>query len=162
MNLRENVLPLREISSLKKRLANSKIALVGGCFDVFHYGHLHFLLNAKQEDSLLVVLIESDEFIRIHKKKEPFHTQMQRAHIVAELRVVDYVIVLPYFEHPDKEYRTIVSILKPTVIPITKGDVRYKKKALLAEHVGARLIEINPLTPFSSSQMTNYASILRN
>ncbi len=162
MNPEKNILPLRELNELKVQLGQKRIALVGGCFDIFHYGHLHFLREAKRGGDILVVLLESDEFIRLRKRKEPFHTQSQRAEILAELKVVDYVVLLPFLENPDKEYGEIVEDLKPSVIPITKGDVHRDKKLLLAKRVGAQLIEINQLASFSSSQITTYASILRD
>lgn len=162
MNLKKNILPLGKLNELKVQLGQKRIALVGGCFDIFHYGHLHFLREAKREGDVLVVLLESDEFIRLRKRKEPFHTQNQRAEILAELKVVDYIVLLPFLKNPDKEYGEIVEVLKPTIIPITKGDIHHDKKMLLAKRVGARLIEINQLESFSSSQITTYASILRD
>jgi cytidyltransferase-like protein len=49
-----------------------------------HYGHISFL-NAKKEEDVLVVALESDEFSK-KKKKVPVHNQSQRAEILASLR----------------------------------------------------------------------------
>jgi len=41
-----------------------KIVLVGGCFDLLHYGHVRFLEEAKKLGNHLVVALESDENVR--------------------------------------------------------------------------------------------------
>lgn len=95
--------------------------LVGGCFDIFHYGHLIFLKKAKKLGGLLVVSLESDEFILRRKKRNPTHNQNQRARILAALSIVDMVIKLPYFKS-NLEYANLVKLVKPRFIAITKGD----------------------------------------
>jgi len=40
-----------------------ELILVGGCFDLLHYGHITFLKNAKLPNSFLLVALESDEYI---------------------------------------------------------------------------------------------------
>ena len=48
---------------------DKKIVLVGGCFDLIHYGHLKFLEAAKEQGDFLIVALESDEFIKKHKRE---------------------------------------------------------------------------------------------
>ncbi len=69
------------IFSNKKCFPNSKIVLVGGCFDVLHYGHLEFLHEAKKQGKYLIVALEPDETIIKYKKRKPIHNQLQRAKI---------------------------------------------------------------------------------
>jgi len=162
MNPNANVLPLSKITELKKKLLGKKIVLVGGCFDIFHFGHLHFLREAKKMGDVLVVLLESDAYISRGKRKKPVHTQEQRAEILSSLRMVDYVVLLPELKHPDAEYERIVSVIRPTMIPITKEDPLYEKKVQLAVKWGAGSLEIHHLSSFSSSHIVQYASILRD
>lgn len=63
-----------EADNIAKELTGKKIVLVGGCFDLLHYGHFTFLKNAKKEGDVLVVALESDEFILNQKKRKPVHT----------------------------------------------------------------------------------------
>ncbi|MBI3343244.1 adenylyltransferase/cytidyltransferase family protein, partial [Candidatus Gottesmanbacteria bacterium] len=56
-----------------------KKILVGGCFDLLHYGHIRFLEEAKKLGDHLVVALESDENVRRMKGEgRPIHTQAQR------------------------------------------------------------------------------------
>ena len=58
---------------------SKKVVLVGGCFDVLHYGHIHFLSSAKNHGDQVVVALESDENVKTRKgSTRPIHTQAQR------------------------------------------------------------------------------------
>lgn len=119
------------------------IVLVGGCFDIVHYGHVLFLEEARKKGEILFVALESDEFIRQIKKRKPVHTQKQRANMLASLRVVTCVVVLPYFaEH--KEYGTMVKLINPNTIAITEGDDKISYKLQHAAVVGAEVVEVTP------------------
>src|SRR5437016_5967120 len=72
-----------------------RIVLVGGCFDILHFGHIQFLKQAKQAGDVLVVALESDERILQDKNRAPTHTQHERAANLLALRSVDMVLMLP-------------------------------------------------------------------
>ena len=127
-----------------------------------HYGHYAFFKAAKQEGDILVVLLESDEFIQKKKKRQPVHTQMQRAEILAGLELVDWVVLLPLIEQNEK-YGEIVQKIKPRVIAVTEGDINIKYKEQHAQKVGATVKSVvNMLHPFSTSSIIQYANLLRD
>jgi cytidyltransferase-like protein len=142
--------------------ATQKVVLVGGCFDVIHYGHLLYLKNAKAQGDVLVVALENDAFIRTHKKRVPFHTQKQRAEMLLGLRSVDYVVLLPTMDS-DNKYRKLIGCISPQVIAVTSGDLLIEKKRKHAQSVGAKLTIVNKLIQgLSSSTITTYARILHD
>jgi len=51
----------------KSKTGKTKVVLVGGAFDILHYGHIHFLKHAKALGDYLVVALESDKFIQKSK-----------------------------------------------------------------------------------------------
>ena len=82
-----------------------KVVLVGGCFDVLHFGHIEFLKHAKEQGTFLVVALESDENVKRRKGDlRPIHTQEQRKGMLQALSFVDEVIMLPTMTH-DNEYQ---------------------------------------------------------
>lgn len=51
---------------------------ISGCFDGFHKGHQHILSEIKKDCTKLVVAINSDDYIRNFKKREPLQDINQR------------------------------------------------------------------------------------
>ena len=88
----------KEIQEAEIFFENKKTVLVGGCFDLIHFGHLKFLEKAKEQGDFLIVALESDEFIKKYKKKLPVHRQLERAEILSNLNMIDLIILLPLFE----------------------------------------------------------------
>ena len=130
-----------------------KIVLVGGCFDLLHFGHISFLEQAKSLGDYLVVALESDENVRRMKgDTRPIHTQAQRKEMLEALSCVDEVIALPPM-HGYGDYFELVKKIRPSVIAVTEGDTAKPKKSQQAAEVGARLIEIPKIHAPSTSQL---------
>lgn len=135
--MEHKVISWEATSSLLQTQVGTKV-LVGGCFDIIHIGHIRFLQEAKKQGDTLIVALESDEFIRARKKREPFHTQDERAHILSHIVDIDRIITLPFFTS-DNDYRRLVTTVKPDVIAITENDPEKEKKLRQAKDVGAKL-----------------------
>lgn len=128
-----------------------KKILVGGCFDILHYGHILFLEAARVTGDYLVVALEPDERICLSKKRLPIHTQEQRARVLKALRCVDEVLCLPLFTK-DQEYYNLVTKISPSIIATTAGDPQLYNKEKQANSVGGRVEVVTPLLEgFSSS-----------
>lgn len=91
---------------------NYKVIATSGCFDVFHYGHLKMLSEAKALGDLLLVGVNSDNSIRKLNKSftRPIHGEIARANVIAGLEVVDFVYI---FNEVTPEH--FLGILKPEV-----------------------------------------------
>lgn len=143
-------------------MKKGRTVLVGGCFDVLHYGHIQFLKKAKQEGDILIVALESDEFIFKRKKRKPFHSQAKRTEILKSLRMVDEVVELPFL-YSDEEYMDFVKKIKPSVIAITKGDRQLANKKKQASVVGGLVKIVTPLLKnFSTTSVIRHAFISRH
>lgn len=126
--------------------------LVGGCFDLLHYGHLKFLQAARSYGDHLVVALESDESILRMKGSLPIHTQDQRCELLASLSCVDTVLQLPLLQGFD-DYQRLVSYLNPAILAITEGDVQRENKEKQAGAIGARVVVVNQLVEGLSSSI---------
>ncbi|MCX6704127.1 MAG: adenylyltransferase/cytidyltransferase family protein [Candidatus Woesebacteria bacterium] len=127
--------------------------LVGGAFDILHYGHIHFLKKAKALGDYLIVALESDKNIkRLKGEKRPIHGQSQRREMLESLRFVDQVIVLAD-EMKDKDYAKLVKIVSPHVIAVTVGDPILSKKRKQAKEIGAKIVEISKIKVPSTTQI---------
>jgi len=130
-----------------------KIVLVGGCFDLLHYGHISFLKQAKSYGDYLMVALESDENVRKSKGvSRPIHTQFQRKEMLLALSIVDEVIELPPMDK-DEEYFALIRKIKPDVIAFTEGDPILNKKMEQAKQNGAKIVVISKIHTPSTSQL---------
>ena len=94
-----------------------RIVFTNGCFDLLHVGHVKYLQAAKQLGDLLVLGLNSDDSIRRLKGSgRPLIGQDERAHILAALNCIDYVII--FDEDTPLE---LISQLRPDIL-VKGGD----------------------------------------
>lgn len=130
-----------------------RIVLVGGCFDILHFGHIQFLDKAKKSGDYLIVALEPDETIIKHKKRTPIHNQEERAHNLLALHSVDQAVLLPSLQGFD-DYYMLVKNINPHIIAVTENDPQILNKQKQADAVGAQLIIVSErIEPFSSSRI---------
>jgi len=71
-----------------------RLAVTNGCFDILHRGHAEYLQAARQTADALLVLLNSDESVRVLKGPgRPVNCAYDRAYLLASLRFVDAVLV---------------------------------------------------------------------
>lgn len=149
------VVTLQQAFSLSKKFKTEgkTTVLVGGCFDIFHYGHFMFLKNARKKGEVLFIALENDERVKILKGIErPITPQNARAEILSSFPFVDFVFTLPTFKS-DMEYRKMTIDFAPSVIALTKGDINLSKKERFAKEISAKIRVINHINTPSSSQL---------
>lgn len=99
------------------KLHQQKIVFTNGCFDVLHFGHVHYLLQAKALGDILVVGLNSDDSVRRLKgPSRPINGEKERAFVLAALACVDYVVV--FEEDTPKE---LIETVRPDVL-VKGGD----------------------------------------
>lgn len=100
-----------------------KIVLVTGGFDPLHSGHIEYFKAAKLLGDILVVGINSDEWLT-RKKGQPFMIWSERQKIIKELKMVDYT--LQFFDEDDTAKHAISLVRKmwpsETIVFANGGD----------------------------------------
>ena len=72
---------------------NKKIVFTNGCFDILHYGHIHYLADAKNCGDYLIVGINSESSVKKLKgAHRPINDDLTRFHLLAALAFVDAVV----------------------------------------------------------------------
>lgn len=101
------------------RAAGDRVVFTNGCFDILHYGHLHYLAEARDLGQRLVIGLNSGGSVRRLKgPSRPINDEATRAHLLAALEVVDAVV----FFDADTPLELIQTIL-PDVL-VKGGDWR--------------------------------------
>lgn len=100
-----------------ERVRGRKIAFTNGCFDLLHVGHVKYLQKARSFGDLLIMGLNSDASIRRLKgEKRPLIGQDERAHILAALDCIDYVVIFD-----EDTPLNLISALKPDIL-VKGGD----------------------------------------
>lgn len=100
------------------------VVMTNGCFDLLHAGHIRYLKEAKALGDYLVVAINDDSSVaRLKGKDRPIVPLAERMEVLAELKMVDYVV--PFSE--DTPERLIKNIL-PDIL-VKGGDYSIKQIA---------------------------------
>lgn len=73
-------------------MKKKKIVLASGYFNPFHVGHLEYLELAKKYGDRLIVIINTDEQVKL-KGSTPFMNQEDRMKIIQALKCVDEVFL---------------------------------------------------------------------
>ena len=100
-----------------------KVVLVTGGFDPIHSGHIEYFEAARKLGDILIVGLNSDEWLQ-RKKGKPFMHIYEREKIVSSLKVVDKVICYPDADDSSKNAITGVRAMYPdaTIIFANGGD----------------------------------------
>lgn len=146
---------------LDKCSKSNQVVLVGGCFDVLHYGHLQFLRNAKSQGKYLIIALEPDQSIIKYKKRKPVHNQLQRAEILSHLAFVDQVVMLPELKGFE-DYKKLVQNICPSIIAVTKNDPQISNKQAQAKSIGAKVVEVTDLIKNLEGENFSTTNIINN
>lgn len=81
-----------QVAEWRKQAA--KVVFTNGCFDLLHYGHIHYLAAAKALGTHLVVGLNSSASVsRLKGAHRPIKDEQSRAILLAALTCVDAVII---------------------------------------------------------------------
>ena len=134
------------------RKHGKNIVFTNGCFDLLHVGHVKYLQAARQLGDLLILGLNSDDSIRRLKGSgRPLIGQDERAHILAALNCIDYVVI--FDEDTPLE---LISKLRPDIL-VKGGD--YTAEGVvgreLVESYGGRVELINFVDGKSTTNIIN-------
>ncbi len=118
-HLSDKILPLATLSKniARWKLRSEQLVFTNGCFDLLHYGHLHYLAEAKSlGDKLIVGLNSAASVKRLKGDHRPINDELTRQYTLAALQFVDAVVV---FEE-DTPYQ-LIELIMPDIL-VKGGD----------------------------------------
>ena len=104
---------------ISKARVGKRVVLVSGVFDILHYGHIVFLQNAKKYGDILVVQIDADSLVKIHKGSfRPYCSAYERARLIESLHIADYVYISELEPHDERQLK---EIFPNVVVKVKRG-----------------------------------------
>jgi len=104
-----------------------KVVLASGTFDLLHYGHVHYLANAKKaggENAKLVVIVARDKTVERLKGRKPVFPEDQRRALVEALKVVDEAIL----GYEEMDMTKVIEKVKPNVIALGYDEEKVEER----------------------------------
>ena len=137
------------------KLTDEKIVFTNGCFDLLHYGHIHYLSQAKDLGDRLIVGVNSDQSVaRLKGPGRPIKNENTRLHILATFSFVDTVVL---FEN-DTPYELIKELMPDVLV---KGGDWQPDQIVGADLVAASGGEIHSLPFIEGYSTTNFVNKIK-
>lgn len=74
--------------------SGEKLVFTNGCFDLLHYGHIHYLAQARSLGDRLMIGLNSQESVaRLKGNHRPIKDEKTRSFQLAAMSIVDAVVV---------------------------------------------------------------------
>ena len=101
----------------KWRNAGKKIVFTNGCFDILHYGHIHYLADARALGDVLIIGMNSAASVsRLKGPHRPINDEITRTHLLASLEMTSAVVL---FEQDTP--LELIKVVRPDVL-VKGGD----------------------------------------
>ncbi|HAD13374.1 MAG TPA: D-glycero-beta-D-manno-heptose 1-phosphate adenylyltransferase [Saprospirales bacterium] len=132
------------------RAAGDRIVFTNGCFDLLHFGHLHYLAEARDLGERLIVGMNSGASVtRLKGPNRPINDELTRTHLMAALEVVDAVIL---FED-DTPYH-LIQLIQPDIL-VKGGD--WKPEQIVGSDIvlarGGQVLSLPFITGYSTTNI---------
>ena len=125
-----------------------RVGFTNGCFDLLHQGHLHSLMQARQQCDVLMVGLNTDASIRRLKgPSRPVQDEKTRALLLASLEFVDFVIMFD-----DDTALPLVEAIRPDLILKEGYTIDRWPEAQFVESYGGRAVTLSRLEGYSTTQ----------
>lgn len=99
------------------RAEGQRMVFTNGCFDILHYGHIHYLAQARDlGDRLIIGLNSGDSVRRLKGPGRPINDEPTRELLLASLLMVDAVVVFDQ----DTPYE-LIRLIEPDIL-VKGGD----------------------------------------
>lgn len=109
-----------DLSELSDKLREKKkrIVFTAGAWDMLHVGQVRYLQEAKEQGDVLIVGVSSNMAIRkVKGKNRPILDEKVRAEMIAHLRHVDFVTIIP-----EPSCQPSLALIQPDVYISVKED----------------------------------------
>ena len=147
------IVRIDEIANItgKLKMAGKTIGFTNGCFDCCHLGHLQSLHDAKALCDILIVGVNSDDWIRKHKgSNRPIQDQQTRTTLLAALEYVDYVVIFN-----DETALPLVRLIRPDVIAKEGYALKGWPEGRFVRSIGGKAVTLKRVEGYSTTGIVN-------
>ncbi len=147
---KSKIITRQEAASMAEecRKNGRKVGFTNGCFDLLHQGHLHSLMQAREQCDMLMVGLNTDASIkRLKGEERPIQDEKTRALLLASLEFVDAVIMFD-----DDTALPLVEAIRPDLILKEGYTLDRWPEAQLVESYGGKAVTLSRLEGYSTTE----------
>ena len=138
------------LSAIRKQHSDEKLVLTSGTFDLLHVGHLNYLERVKQYGDAVIVLLSGDNRVKARKgPSRPIISESERAHMLDNLKLIDYVLIDPSTTAPnytDPIHAEILKELQPDFYVTDGPDPRFYELMDKSKFIILERLQLEPST----------------
>lgn len=128
-----------------------KIAMTQGTWDMFHPGHILYLVRAKEDEEadILITVVDTDCLTRVRKgNRRPFDVLQERVIGATGQRAVDIVTLKYKEDHPHK----VIEVVRPDILIVSQRVEDIKSSDLEAfQGLSGKLISLESQASVSTT-----------
>ena len=147
------IVPAESIAKIaeKYRRQGKTVGFTNGCFDCCHLGHLSSLQEAKSLCDVLVVGVNSDEWIKRHKGPgRPIQDEKTRTSLLAALECVDHVVVFG-----DETALPLVKLVRPDIIAKEGYAIENWPEGRFVRKAGGKAVVLKRVAGYSTTAIAD-------
>lgn len=125
-----------------------EIIFTNGCFDLVHYGHIHYLCRAASLGQRLIIGLNSNTSVsELKGEHRPIKDELSRAYTMASLEFVDMIVIFDQ-DTPKK----LIEFLRPDVL-VKGGDWAISDivGADFVQSIGGKVYSLDYLDGYSTT-----------
>jgi D-beta-D-heptose 7-phosphate kinase/D-beta-D-heptose 1-phosphate adenosyltransferase len=152
------IINFEELPSIRQKHRDQQIVFRGGCFDIFHEGHVAGLDFAKKLGEILVVGVRPNDRVTERKgQTRPVRDEKSRALVVDAVRYVDYTFIMPPGDNKiGAASLRVVDALRPDIFVGVGSHVGSHPNDSMVEALGARIVLDHNVPSASSTEIINH------
>lgn len=105
-----------------------RVVFTNGCFDILHYGHLHYLMSASDLGDKLIIGLNSKKSVsRLKGEHRPINDDLTRQFMLASLSFVSMIV-----EFEEDTPLELITLLQPDIL-VKGGD--YKPHQIVGANI---------------------------
>lgn len=133
----------KDLSKIRKKFRDKKIAFGTGTFDLIHPGHIIFFKDCKKLGDIVVIGVGSDYDIKVNKSPDrPILNQGARLFIIDSLKPVDFCFITGNMKSKQKPLglmKKILRSLRPDVWVVNEDAFDIPTREKIAAEVGVKI-----------------------
>lgn len=123
------------------KVANHRLVLTIGSWDMLHIGHDRYLLEARNQGDILIVGTDTDRAIKLYKGEgRPILPENERIEMLTYQDFVDFVTLIDDIDEKGRWHFGLLKLVKPDVFVAVEDSYPESQLRIIRRHCGRLIV----------------------